>query len=117
MSNLLTFAQDEMRRAGLYDADADYAGEIPKAVERMISTFAAEGHSGMSAELTLQIFEKVARFKPLTPITSDPSEWMDVSEYSGGPMWQNRRSPTVFSTDGGATWYDLDAPKPDDGAQ
>ncbi len=23
-------------------------------------------------------------------------------------MWQSRRSPSLFSTDGGATWYDLD---------
>ena len=110
MSNLLAFAKDEMQRAGLYDADADYGGEIAKSVERLVETFAADEHSGGSAHLTLSIFERVVRFQPLTPITSDPSEWMNVSDVSGTPMWQNRRQPSAFSTDGGATWYDLDEP-------
>lgn len=107
MSNLLEFARDEMRRAGLYDADADYGpGEIAKCVEAMTTAFSSFGHSGMSAEMTLDVFDKVARFKPLTPITSNPDEWMEVGE----GMWQSRRSPSVFSKDGGQTWYDLDAP-------
>ena len=110
MSNLLEHAKSEMRRAGLYGADAYCGGMIPAAVERMVEVFAAEGHSGMSAGLTLAVFDKVARFQALTPISSAPSEWRDVSEYSGEPMWQNLRQSTAFSKDGGKTWYDLDAP-------
>ena len=106
MSNLLAFAKDEMQRAGLYDADADYGGELARSVERLVTTFAAEDHSGASAHMALAVFEKVARFQPLTPLTSDPSEWMEV----GPNVWQSRRSPSVFSKDGGATWYDIDNP-------
>ncbi len=107
---LLEFARDEMRRAGLYDADCDYgAGEIAQCVEKMVAAFAQFGHSGGSADMTLGVFDRVIRHQTLTPITSDPSEWMDVSDVSGQPMWQNRRSPSVFSKDGGQTWYDLDA--------
>jgi len=107
---LVEHAREALRRAGLYAQDSDYNGMIGDAVEKLVATFAEQGHSGMSAEITLAAFDKVARFQPLTPITSDPSEWNDVSEYSGGPMWQSRRSPSVFSKDGGATWYDLDEP-------
>ncbi len=109
MSKLLAFAKDELRRAGLYDQDSDYNGMVGDAVEKLVEVFAGQGHSGMSAEITLAAFDRVARWKPLTPITSDPSEWNDVSEYSGEPMWQSRRSPSTFSKDGGQTWYDLDA--------
>ncbi len=112
MSNLTEFAKDELRRAGLYDQDSDYNGMLGDAVEKLVEVFAAQDHSGMSASITLAAFDRVARWKPLSPITSDPSEWHDVSEYSGGPMWQSRRSPSTFSKDGGQTWYDLDDSPP-----
>ena len=100
------FAESEMKRAGLYDADADYGGMVPAAVMALVDAHSAQGHSGMSHGLVLSIFNLVINFKPLTPLTSDPAEWNEV----GDGMWQSRRSPSVFSKDGGQTWYDLDAP-------
>ncbi len=108
MGNLEKHAESEMRRAGLYDADACYGGLIPQAVMELVRALAAQGHSGCSHHLVMDIFDKVARFRPLTPLTSDPSEWADVSEASGRPLWQSRRCPSVFSSDGGTTWRDLD---------
>jgi hypothetical protein len=111
-------AESEMRRAGLYDADADSGpGAIAKNVLELIQVFASQGHSGGSAMMTIGLFEKLVRFQPLTPITSDPAEWMEViapganvrAEPTG--LWQNRRKPSSFSRDGGKTWYDLDDPK------
>ncbi len=107
MSNLEKHAEFEMRKAGLYDKDADYGGMIPEAVMKLIKTHAAEGHSGSSHWLTLQIFNKVANFKTLTPITSDPSEWHEC----GPEVWQNLRQSSVFSIDGRKTWYDIDDPE------
>lgn len=111
MSNLVKHAEFEMRRAKLYDADADYGGMVPAAVMALVEAHAAQRHSGFSHGLVLSIFNKVVNFKTLTPITSEPSEWFDQSEVTGQPMWQNTRCPSVFSKDGGATWYDLDDPK------
>jgi hypothetical protein len=119
---LVEHAQEELRRAGLYESDSDYGGMIGQAVEDLVATLAAQGHSGMSAEITLAAFGRVARFKTLTPLTSDPAEWNDVSEYSGRPMWQSRRQSDTFSTDGGQTWYSIDdgpvsvAPSPQENA-
>lgn len=109
MGNLADHAEREMRLAGLYDKDADYGGAIPQAVMALIDAHSKQGHSGMSHHLTLAIFNKVANFKTLTPITSNPEEWMDVTEAMGRPFWQSKRQPSVFSEDGGATWYDNDA--------
>lgn len=89
------FAKSELERAGLFDKDSDYGGMMGEAVMKMVKVFADEGHSGFSAGLAVSIFEKVARFQPLTPLTGDDEEWTDVS-YGGSPMWQNKRCPSVF---------------------
>ena len=116
MSNLINHAQTEMNRAGLFEEDADYGGAHAKAVMDLIELFASQQHSGMSAAITLGIFSKLARFEPLTPITSDPEEWEDVSEQSGYALWQNKRQSTSFSEDGGKTWYDIEDRSRDNGA-
>ena len=110
MSNLVIHAEEEMRRAGLYSPDADYGGMIPEAVMKMVKCLADEGHSGMSHALTMEIFNRVANFKTLTPLTADPSEWMEVSEYYSKDhpaVWQNRRQSSCFSDDGGKTYHDI----------
>jgi hypothetical protein len=81
---------------------------LAPAIMNLIRVFASEGHSGMSAAISLQIFSRLAQFKALTPLTNDPAEWHDVSDISGEPMWQNIRQSTCFSSDGGKTYYDID---------
>lgn len=108
--SLREHALREVTKAGLLDADSDYGGMLGKAVVELVEVFSKQGHSGFSAGLALSIFEKLVRYKPLTPLTSDPEEWMDVGEMSGRPIWQSMRCPSVFSRDGGATWHDIDAP-------
>jgi len=107
MSNLTKHAKRELELAGLFDKDSDYDGEIGKAVMELVRVFSKQGHSGFSAGMTLSIFNKVASYKTLTPITGNPEEWMKVDD----EMWQSTRCPSVFSKDGLKTWYDLDAPK------
>lgn len=104
------FAIDEMKRAGLYDTDADYGGMIPEAVIALVKAHAQNDHSGGSHWLTLKIFNEVINYKPLTPISADPSEWMEVGNDSRGTCFQNMRRSTCFSYDGGKTWYDIDKP-------
>lgn len=113
MSNLIRHAEEEMRRAGLYDKDSDYGGMIPEAVMKLVRALASEGHSGGSHAITMAIFNQVANFKTLTPITSDPTEWNNVADErqpGGGkkPIFQNRRDPAMFSNDGGKTYYSVD---------
>lgn len=104
-------AKKEMRRAGLYDADASYGqGEIAECVVALLDTWHRQGHSGGSAGMTLEIFNRLVEHKRLAPITDDPAEWMNVSEYSPSDpgTWQNLRQSTCFSLDGGKTYYDID---------
>ena len=117
MSNLVEHAEYELKLAGLLDKDSDYDGMLGKAVLELVKVFSKQGHSGFSAYQTLQIFNEVASYKPLSPIGVSKDEWMDVTEHTadGKGMWQNRRRSTTFSRDGGKTWYDIDDPKLNNG--
>ncbi len=107
-SRTVAFAREELRRAGMFDEDADYGGLLGRSVLDTIRVFCSAGHSGCSAGIALQLLDRLLRHKPLTPLTADPAEWLDCSEMTDGPLWQSRRSPSCFSLDGGATWYDQD---------
>lgn len=102
MSNLELHAKKEMEIAGLFAKDSDYGGMLGDAVMKMIKVFADEGHSGFSAGMAISIFEKVARFEPLTPLTGGDDEWMEV----GHGVFQNMRCSHVFKENGQA--YDID---------
>jgi hypothetical protein len=99
--SLLEHAERELKASG---AGEDYDGMIGKSVLQLIDTFAKQGHSGYSAMITLSVFDELARFKPLGPLTDNPDEWMEVDE----KLWQSRRRPDAFSSDGGKTYYLLD---------
>lgn len=96
MSSLVLHAKNELQRAGLFDEDADYGGELGKNILSIVEKFAEQGHSGGSAGATIEILGKLLRFHTLSPITSAASEWFDVSEASGRPMWQSNRDPRYF---------------------
>lgn len=110
-SNLVRHAEYELRRAGLFSKDADYEGMIAEAVMKLVKVHAAEGHSGMSHSYTLEIFNRVANFKTLGPLTNDPAEWSEVGKdmmpTGQKTVWQNRRQSSCFSNDGGVTYYDI----------
>lgn len=111
--SLVDYGKEELDRAGLFDADSDYEGMIGTAVLELLDTFGKQGHSGMSAELTRELFTRLSNFEPLSPLTDDPNEWTDMTEYGSpdDPLWQSKRNPACFSRDGGKTHYNLDEPK------
>lgn len=107
-AGLVDHAKTELKVAGLFDKDSDYGGMIGKAVIDLCDVFSKQGHSGFSANCTLDVFNKLAKFENLTPLTNKPSEWCDVSKESGYPFWQNKRNSKYFSKDGGKTWYSIE---------
>ena len=109
-SPMIAWAEAELRRAGLYDADSDYDGMLAEEVMRLIRDFCGRGHSGGSAYATLDLFARLACWKPLTALTNDPAEWMHIDEDMAGDAitWQSTRNGSCFSQDGGITYYDID---------
>jgi hypothetical protein len=105
-SNLVRHAREELTRAGLFDADSDYDGMLGRAVLELVEKFAAQGHSGASAYMVIDLTQRLVSFEPLTPLTSDPQEWQHIAESMVGQpdLWQSRRRPDAFSNDGGKTY-------------
>lgn len=96
--NFEDFARDELTRAGLFDKDSDYGGMMGDAVMKMIRAFAEERHSGFSANMAVNIFSKLAKFEPLTPLTGEDDEWNEVEP----GVFQNKRCSHVFKESGEA---------------
>jgi len=104
MTSLVDHARRELELLGQTAEDPAYAQSIIAA----IAAFASYGHSGGSAEIAIQQLNDLLNRRPLTPITSDPEDWIDRSIESGYPFWQNNRDSTAFSEDGGQTWWTLE---------
>ena len=111
MSNYKTHAIDEFRAAGWLKEDGTYTDGMQQAicehVLKLLDVFAGEGHSGSSAPYAINMFSKLAAFKPLVPLTGEDWEWNEV----GDGVYQNRRCSHVFKQadrfDGQP--YDIDA--------
>lgn len=103
--SLLSHAEREMDLIGLTEDD-EMNGAMRKHILHMIEEFAQEGHSGFSASYAIDLLSKLLKFKPLSPLTGNDDEWVDVGEQNGGPLWQNNRCSHVFKDAEGA--YDID---------
>lgn len=110
--NLLEHAEQELKYAG-YHIDNDnctykdpmdgYGDGCAKCAIEMLKVFEKQGHSGMSANITLNIFNRLARFENLTELTNNPDEWQKLGGDSDKD-WQSKRNCSCFSSDLKTYW-------------
>lgn len=121
--NSIEFAQKELEAAGLFDADSDYEGALGDAVMTLIKTFNAQQHSGFSAMIVINLFDRLAKHKPLTPLTGEDWEWekmnLGTDEDGDNQTYINIRCPFIIKdsdgmaynteakifSDDGVVWY------------
>jgi hypothetical protein len=105
MSNMLKWAEAELKLAG-YDINDPEDGPnrwLAEGTLELLKVFSEQGHSGMSAPYAVALFEKLASWKPISPLTGEDDEWTEV----GPDVWQNKRCSTVFKgEDGRPYWID-----------
>lgn len=104
MRNLIEHAKREFLAAGYKPIEEEEDGPnkwIQENVLQLLEVFSWQGHSGSSAPYCVGVFEKLAMFEPLCPLTGNDDEWNDV----GGGTLQNRRCSHVFKNANGA--YDI----------
>lgn len=103
MNDMIRWATSELLRVGydLNDVEDGPNKWMAEHVIDLLKLFASQGHSGSSAPDAVALFEKLALYKPLSPLTGEDDEWMEV----GSGVWQNRRDPEVFKEhDKNAYW-------------
>jgi hypothetical protein len=96
-SNLVAHAERELELA---EVEEDVRPSLVEAV----GSFIRYGHSGGSASVCIPLLADLLQYRALSALTSDPSEWQDMSDFSGYPVWQNVRDSQAFSEDGGRTY-------------
>jgi hypothetical protein len=116
-SGLIKHALAEFRYAGWMDGNNEFLcdegepGFSPQEtmcldVLELLEVFGKQGHSGHSAGYLLSMFEKLARYRPLSPVKGNDDEWVEVAR----GIYQNKRCSHVFkdvACDGQA--YDTEA--------
>ena len=110
MSNLITHARNEFRAAKWINDNGEYCDEmqgmICDHVLKLLEVFSNEGHSGSSAPYAVNVFQKLAMYEPLVPLTGEDWEWT-LLDYGVDPKWQNKRCGRVFKDADGVA-YDID---------
>ena len=105
MNNYIKYAYREFQAAGWCDKDNQFTDEMQQSicedVIELLEVFNNHGHSGSSGSYAIQMFTKLANFDPIGPLTGADDEWQDISEFSGGSLWQNKRCSRVFKNQDG----------------
>lgn len=115
MSNLVKHAQKELELIGAFSEEDDfYGGETGKAVLELIQVFADQGHSGMSASIVRGLFNTLANFKPVSPLTLKDDEWTQRNNFEDegagdNCSFQNIRNSAVFKNSKDGKPYYVDA--------
>jgi len=111
MSRYKEHALEEFRAAGWTDENGkfhdEWQEEICNHILDLLAAFAKGDHSGTTAPYTVRLFEKLALFQPIAPLTGEDWEWVDVGPTTelgrgGKPLWQNKRCSHVFKDLNGA---------------
>lgn len=97
------------RDSGLTKFVREEIGRVDKDVvlncTNVARVFQLEGHSGGSAPIAIGWIGRALSWQPIAPLTGENDEWVEVGlEFSGKPLWQNRRCPRVFKEEDSGAW-------------
>jgi len=104
---LLEYAKSELNRIGMSeDSPDDMNKAMYEHIIKMVEEFSKEGHSGYSAAYAISLLSKLLKYNPITPLTGDDSEWMEIADQPDtGIIYQNKRHSAVFKDNTGS--YDI----------
>jgi hypothetical protein len=99
-------------RVAAKDGDLAATPDMRNAILRVVQVFAEQGHSGGSASIVgprvAWVIERLLAFEPITPLTGEPHEWVDISEHWGEEgCYQNKRCSHIFKD--GDVAYNIEA--------
>ena len=96
-SELVKFAKNELeilleqsKKEG--EESASMQDFFNKNIIEVVKTFSEGGHSGITANLALQYIDRLLRYKPLTRLTLEDNEFVEVAD----GVYQNIRCANVF---------------------
>lgn len=122
MSHLVEFAENELNRI-LKTCENSEDLKMQKAINDnildIVKKFSEQGHTGFTANYSLNILKRLLDWKPISVLTGEDDEWVELN-YTPDTAYQNKRCPSifkdadgraynvegkVFSDDNGHTWF------------
>lgn len=100
-SNTYHHAINEFNAVYTDDTEDGMQVAILQCVMELLQTFSGQGHSGTSSAYVLNLFQKLADYEPLGPLTGADSEWTHLG-YDSHMQYQNKRCAHVFKGEKGA---------------
>jgi len=110
-SALMLHAERELELAfadptdSLTDQEKSLNNFVKKSTLTLIETLSSHGHGALTTSLVSDIFAKLSRYLPLSPLTGEDNEWSSPDETG---LMQNIRYAGVFKNKLGET-YDTNA--------
>lgn len=113
---LYEHAAYELRKLGELSTGSEADKKIFTSVLALVRRYEKQTHDDYTGKWVLEFFDTLCNFQPLSPITDDPDEWegyedtrknMRTGETEVTKRWQSLRCPSMISSDGGKTWFDL----------
>lgn len=91
-SNLMKHAVRELKALGYTSASDGIDGMLYNDVIELLAVFVSQGHSNNSAPIVLNMFQRLAMFKPLSPLRFTDDEWVEFA----ADRYQNIRRGCFF---------------------
>jgi len=86
--------KEELKNVGKNELDKtlnEYVKSVYKSAKQLATLFDKQQHSGMSAQLTIKLFKKMANWENLSPLTLEDDEFGTMAGHD-----QNQRNSAVF---------------------
>ena len=103
MSNLIEHSEREFKALG-WPGDCEMQQVACANLLELLETFSGQGHSGSSAQYIINLFERLAKFQPISPLTGEDYEWNNMSTPGSYDLFQNNRDSEVFKDATSAYW-------------
>lgn len=100
-SSLCKKAIRELELAGYINSNDEMSRLMANQVLETLAVFSSHDNSGFSANIELKLFDILAHYRILTPLTFKDNEWDKIDKH----LWQNNRITSIFKDNTGKIHY------------
>ena len=102
-------AQRELSAVG---ADEEFSSLVLQTMDQFFDRYDSGGAVSVALPMFVGVLQRLIAGQPLSPLTGNDDEWVEVGMEDGAPVYQNNRDSSVFKQkrNGVVECYDIDTP-------
>lgn len=98
------------KNSNYHEGDERYGLMCYDDAEQLLNVFEAQGHSGYSASVVRNIFDRLVKGQPLLPVKDEDDQWVQINVDDDDTVWYNHIRMSSLSkyihADGTKEYYD-----------